>query len=200
MHTTRINTECGKFQVLCSAGRALQLHEIHKPQAHRLIQIAGADRPNREALFCCLQQGFRQQELFDEMERLTSLRYDTRNEIEAREDVDQMNREFTEIVNQALVTVLDKSPLYTETRSQYIQQLKHHLVVRRCLQHLRTDPRMEFEYQHISAMIQQASKYLKLSARRYWSELTATTTRSRTTTASSCNDSPVSLLACAKAL
>eukprot|EP00959_Pyramimonas_sp_CCMP1952_P179374 3749865-Pyramimonas_sp.AAC.1 len=51
-----------RCHVMCSAGRALQLHDTHKPQDHRPIQIAvhirfsqrplpeRAARPNREAL------------------------------------------------------------------------------------------------------------------------------------------------------
>eukprot|EP00959_Pyramimonas_sp_CCMP1952_P128243 2681575-Pyramimonas_sp.AAC.2 len=70
-----------RCNVLCEAGRRLQLHDVGEVRDRRPVQlvvrlVAGlrplperAPRPNREALFCCLQQGHRRQELFDVMER-----------------------------------------------------------------------------------------------------------------------------------
>ena len=50
------------------------------------------------------------------MERLMCEKYDMLNDIESHEEVDCMNSELITIVNEALVNILDRSPLYTETR------------------------------------------------------------------------------------
>ena len=82
----------------------------------QLASPAIAPRPNRETRCCYLQQGYTRQELFDEMERLMCEKYDMLNDIESHEEVDCMNSELITIVNEALVNILDRSPLYTETR------------------------------------------------------------------------------------
>eukprot|EP00959_Pyramimonas_sp_CCMP1952_P125716 2628998-Pyramimonas_sp.AAC.1 len=123
-----------RAHILSSSARRLQLIKSREPRDHRpvlvslIAQIAveplprRPPRPNREALYQCVQVGYRRNEVLRAMEEEVSKIEDEFEAASLIDDVDAMNELLIGALNKAAVDQLAEPPLYSESHKQHTQE------------------------------------------------------------------------------
>eukprot|EP00959_Pyramimonas_sp_CCMP1952_P135751 2840032-Pyramimonas_sp.AAC.1 len=84
----------------------------------------GPRRPSREALYWCLQRGWKRAEFFDALERRSTQHMNQAEVYSDRGDVDSLNSQLVNIINESLEECFRRSLLRTEDRRVYSQRVR----------------------------------------------------------------------------